>query len=354
MKYCVECGSDDVKATQVDMIMMEEYVDHDIDSDPIIVLPCGHFYGIESLDGHFELHKAYEKSVTTGEYVTTKSLFRSGISDRPMKCPECRAPISLVRRYGRVLNFKSLQVLERKHMVYLRNTMVELSRRETKDVKTLLKLRKEIETSPMRLVQDACRSLQSAESVEIPGTSSSLFLQWLKMTARVCSDKATDVNSPHYSMAIGFFLEGIDVATATKSWWSCALFRIAYVKFLWRFMSSSDSKSVLWTHLDWVISMMPDAEEDHMKKQIAIARHLKEQIANSVNLREVVAAMDGGYSGNNGASGHWYECTNGHPYYIGECGRAMQTSFCIECGEEIGGSSHRLLGSNQAWRGLEN
>ena len=44
---------------------------------------------------------------------------------------------------------------------------------------------------------------------------------------------------------------------------------------------------------------------------------------------------------------HWYECPNGHPYFIGNCGGANQTARCNECGEEIGGSSHRLLSSNR-------
>ena len=36
----------------------------------------------------------------------------------------------------------------------------------------------------------------------------------------------------------------------------------------------------------------------------------------------------------------WYECPNGHPYSIGECGKPMQTSKCSECGVEIGGRDH--------------
>lgn len=47
---------------------------------------------------------------------------------------------------------------------------------------------------------------------------------------------------------------------------------------------------------------------------------------------------------------HWYTCPNGHLYFIGNC---------LECGAEVGGGGHRLLGTNrsagdvvaQAWRG---
>jgi hypothetical protein len=44
--------------------------------------------------------------------------------------------------------------------------------------------------------------------------------------------------------------------------------------------------------------------------------------------------------------GHWFKCPNGHIYAIGECGGAMEVGRCNECGEAIGGSSHRLLSNN--------
>ncbi|EJF65241.1 P-loop containing nucleoside triphosphate hydrolase protein [Dichomitus squalens LYAD-421 SS1] len=51
--------------------------------------------------------------------------------------------------------------------------------------------------------------------------------------------------------------------------------------------------------------------------------------------------------------GHFYKCPNGHVFVIGECGGAMQQSFCNECGEAIGGSHHNLLATNQPVRELE-
>ena len=36
----------------------------------------------------------------------------------------------------------------------------------------------------------------------------------------------------------------------------------------------------------------------------------------------------------------WYECPNGHPYSVGECGRPMQKGKCPACGAEIGGQHH--------------
>ncbi|XP_048346006.1 E3 ubiquitin-protein ligase RNF213-like isoform X2 [Sphaerodactylus townsendi] len=40
---------------------------------------------------------------------------------------------------------------------------------------------------------------------------------------------------------------------------------------------------------------------------------------------------------------HWYTCPNGHPCTVGECGRPMERSRCVDCGVEIGGSDHRSL-----------
>jgi len=46
-------------------------------------------------------------------------------------------------------------------------------------------------------------------------------------------------------------------------------------------------------------------------------------------------------------SGHWYKCPRGHFYYIGECGGAVTSSQCPECGSVIGGGQHRLAAGNR-------
>ncbi|CAI6336205.1 unnamed protein product [Periconia digitata] len=40
-------------------------------------------------------------------------------------------------------------------------------------------------------------------------------------------------------------------------------------------------------------------------------------------------------------SGHWYRCTNGHPFAVGECGMPMERASCPECGSRIGGLYHQ-------------
>ena len=53
------------------------------------------------------------------------------------------------------------------------------------------------------------------------------------------------------------------------------------------------------------------------------------------------------------SKGHWFKCPNGHIYAIGECGGAMETAKCNECGASIGGGSHTLLSNNSLAREMD-
>ncbi|XP_078457991.1 NFX1-type zinc finger-containing protein 1 [Lampetra planeri] len=46
------------------------------------------------------------------------------------------------------------------------------------------------------------------------------------------------------------------------------------------------------------------------------------------------------------AQGHWFKCSRGHVYAIGECGGAMERAHCPECGDVIGGVNHLLERGN--------
>lgn len=68
----------------------------------------------------------------------------------------------------------------------------------------------------------------------------------------------------------------------------------------------------------------------------------------------VIAAMAQEFRG----TGHWYYCRNGHPFTIGECGGAVQTSSCPEYGAPVGGIHHvvaeGVTRADEFERGLEN
>ncbi|KAF4797459.1 E3 ubiquitin-protein ligase RNF213 [Turdus rufiventris] len=50
---------------------------------------------------------------------------------------------------------------------------------------------------------------------------------------------------------------------------------------------------------------------------------------------------------------HWYECPNGHPCTVGECGQPMETSYCPDCHVPIGGTNHKPLQGFQYYRSHE-
>ncbi|XP_067056125.1 E3 ubiquitin-protein ligase rnf213-alpha-like isoform X2 [Acropora muricata] len=56
------------------------------------------------------------------------------------------------------------------------------------------------------------------------------------------------------------------------------------------------------------------------------------------NLLEAMAGMK--------ERGSWYQCPNGHPYYIGDCGRPVEVKVCPECKVNIGGTEHDLSTGN--------
>jgi hypothetical protein len=84
---------------------MSTYADHNVSVDPIITLPCGHFYATSALYGHLEIAAAVYERDASGRFVALRRLYSSDITEKPKGCPQCRAPIHSVNRYGRVLKF---------------------------------------------------------------------------------------------------------------------------------------------------------------------------------------------------------------------------------------------------------
>ncbi|KAL2824414.1 hypothetical protein BDW59DRAFT_180278 [Aspergillus cavernicola] len=60
-------------------------------------------------------------------------------------------------------------------------------------------------------------------------------------------------------------------------------------------------------------------------------------------LQSIKSAMISGRGGIATHSGHWYNCVNGHPFAIGECGMPMEQARCPECGAPIGGQNHTAV-----------
>merc|ERR1719473_430109 len=74
-----------------------------------------------------------------------------------------------------------------------------------------------------------------------------------------------------------------------------------------------------------------------------LARMATHSIADSYlpTMREDVKDAVVGVVGDGGERGQFCTCPNGHPYFIGSCGVAMQVSKCPECGAVIGATADR-------------
>ncbi|MEW5317336.1 MAG: hypothetical protein WDW38_008643 [Sanguina aurantia] len=147
-KFCVEpeCKAkapQGVKDMQVDMVMMstfDELTPSELDLDPLVVLRCGHAFLTSTMDGIMDLPSAYERhavgssagagsskppgsgsesgpgSGSGSVSVWTAPKMLSGELQRAKGCPTCRAPITGVNRYGRIVNKSVLDLIDRKHM----------------------------------------------------------------------------------------------------------------------------------------------------------------------------------------------------------------------------------------------
>merc|ERR1712129_298298 len=91
-------------------------------------------------------------------------------------------------------------------------------------------------------------------------------------------------------------------------------------------------------YINIINDILSDIEVIKAKINKRISDNLFENVKNGM-----VSAM----SSELGGKGHWFKCSKGHYYVIGECGGAMETAKCPECDEVIGGSQHRLVGSSQ-------
>jgi len=82
-----------------------------------------------------------------------------------------------------------------------------------------------------------------------------------------------------------------------------------------------------------------------IKRQIVMLNRIKkrnEEVSAETRrqiMQEVTRAENVG-------AGHWYACPNGHPYFIADCGGAMEVSNCPDCNETVGGQRHRLEEGN--------
>ncbi|KAG4069526.1 hypothetical protein HA402_006892 [Bradysia odoriphaga] len=106
----------------------------------------------------------------------------------------------------------------------------------------------------------------------------------------------------------------------------------------------SDAKE-LYTKILHILTSKKSYDEKSRQEVIDYTKDLEKILQtgfgiSDVERMDIIKAL-------NMKQGHWFKCPNGHLYLIGECGGAMETAKCNECGAVIGGANHALLGTNR-------
>lgn len=288
--------------------------------------------------------------ITGSRFTGLKSLV--GFSEVPKQCPECRGIVYGVRRYGRILRLKELRSLERKHAMMCNKAFLMLSAgadRPASDsrIEMLKKLEKFVRSSPMRKVFEAC-----AGQIEFSPPPPAPLMRCMELQGIAHSSRASSFNDTNYTQAIDAYEAAIEIADVTSSTRTGAHLRLALGHFIAKHcVDLAMCEKLVFPFLDWILDHTVQFENI-----VSEATQLKDHILSKdrINeLRKIAAAMNavGGYNYGGSASDHWYECPNGHPFFISECGQAMETSICIECREPVGGRGHTLLNSNRGVTG---
>ncbi|KAG8630565.1 hypothetical protein KVT40_002184 [Elsinoe batatas] len=100
-ELCQDCCDEDIKETQVDLIMFSTYSEIDLDDTPCIFLPCGHILTVESMDGLVGLANYYEIGVDGHPTAVRDLPYALDIDQAKVNCPTCRKSLRNTARYGR-------------------------------------------------------------------------------------------------------------------------------------------------------------------------------------------------------------------------------------------------------------
>ncbi|KAF1993893.1 NFX1-type zinc finger-containing protein 1 [Amniculicola lignicola CBS 123094] len=185
-------------------------------------------------------------------------------------------------------------------------------------------------------IAGALKSASFAESTKLPGGSSDKLT---KPFLQICTTFITDSST-----------ESLPKLAVEAS--------LYFARIAWLYQSSglsdNSDKEKATEYVQEARGLLEKALE-LCKQSFQNAEQLKKAVEESIKLlrrewyeavtpEELAAikqAMVNGPTGIATHSGHWYNCVNGHPFAIGECGMPMEQARCPECGAPVGGSNHQ-------------
>lgn len=150
-------------------------------------------------------------------------------------------------------------------------------------------------------------------------------------------------STPSLKKGLEYANEALDVADTSMSIRSGADARLLKARFLIRTRKSNDPFTDIHALLHWVINHESIAISTEQRDTASVLL-AGVSVPTIEEKRQIIEAM----GGMNQLAGHWYECPNSHPYFVGECGGVQEESRCLECGARVGGIGYNVaLGNNQ-------
>lgn len=113
----------------VDMMEMKPYGQIDVNDTPIVVLGCGHFYTIETLDGCMSLNDVYETNMDAT--ITALKDLSAEMATKLPKCPDCNQRVRqyATQRYNRLINRAVIDEMSKRFIVHGQTKLQELDQR---------------------------------------------------------------------------------------------------------------------------------------------------------------------------------------------------------------------------------
>jgi hypothetical protein len=154
--YCVEknCGQAQKGSERVSFVDLDlTLAENPCDTNPVIVLKCGHVFAVSELDSWLDLDSVYLRDADGG-WAACKPL--NCVSMDPKACPHCKAPIRGVFRYGRVLAKLFLDAVNKKYLPWSEERVAELELKldKAKNVAEAIKLQKKADALCKAMVED--------------------------------------------------------------------------------------------------------------------------------------------------------------------------------------------------------
>ncbi|KAL1586429.1 hypothetical protein WHR41_05215 [Cladosporium halotolerans] len=396
------CGhSYEVKSIRADLLMMSTYGEVDLEESPCVFLPCGHIFTLESIDGAMRMrdHYTLDENGMPSEIKGNSEPF----SSKEMKnCPDCRASLRLVSRYGRIVrralldestkkfivwssaayrgyaeNMKGIQerLLESKGTFTLPPGTVEL--RSTSHVRHIQKLhglnkryrelaflrtrlasfaqKTEAEEQPYRRVHDIVETARRRRLQECqPKMEAFNFDQTIIQTRSSLLAAALTIRCELVAVAdfISVFQEqskpGVRSLQVDFEQDRDRCDELIHAAKTATSILQETEGHISWAHFAALergvmesVSYAADAKLEGAKLLADAHLDTADELCKKYPGQTAsIRMVVAAMAGELRETGHWYTCANGHPFAVGECGMPMEEARCPACNAPIGGRSH--------------